>query len=82
MPSDEPLSFAEFQSALSDLLQVDVGLLQPEAYLVTDLGVDSIRLVELLLQLEERGLALSLEQFWEVQTVADAYRCYRQQVGL
>ncbi len=80
MTSLEPLSFEDFQAMLAGLLKVDVAQLTPEAYFVTDLGVDSLRMVEVLLRLEEMGVELSLELAWRIQTVGDAYRYYQQQM--
>ncbi len=70
-------SFEEFQAVLAELLQVDPARLQPEAYFITDLGVDSLRMVEILLALEEWGLQLSPDDVWEIQTIADAYEKVR-----
>ena len=75
----EPLSFEAFQSMLADLLNVDVAQVTPEAYFITDLGLDSIRMLEVLLCLEEMGIELSLELAWRIQTVGDAYCHYQQQ---
>ena len=74
MPTLEPLSFEDFQAMLADLLNVDVAQLTPEAYFITDLGIDSLRMIQVLLQLEQRGFKLSLESAWRIQTVDDAYR--------
>ena len=76
----EPLSFEAFQAMLANLLKVDVAQVTPEAYFITDLGVDSIRMVQMLLRLEEMGIELSLESAWQIQTVGDAYRYYQQQM--
>ena len=35
-------------------------------------------MVELMLRLEEMGLALPMEAAWEIQPVEDAYRVYRE----
>jgi len=75
----EPLSFKAFQAMLADLLNVDVAQVTPEAYFITDLGVDSMRMLEILLCLEEMGVELSLELAWRIQTVGDAYHYYQQQ---
>jgi acyl carrier protein len=77
----EPSSFESFQAMLSDLLTIDVARLKPEAYFITDLGVDSIRMVEVLLRLEEMGLELDPNLAWEIQTVGDAYRYYEEKVS-
>ena len=81
MTSLEPLSFEDFRAMLADLLNVDLVQLTPEAYFITDLGVDSIRMVQMLLRLEEMGIELSFESAWQIQTVGDAYRYYQQRVG-
>lgn len=74
----EPLSFEAFQAMLADLLEVNVEQVTPEAYFITDLGVDSIRMVEVLLRLEEMGLEMSPDLAWRIQTVDDAYRFSQQ----
>jgi len=79
MTRPEPLSFEAFQAMLADLLKVDVAQVTPEAYFITDLGLDSIRMLEILLCLEEMGIELSLELAWRIQTVGDAYCYYQQQ---
>jgi acyl carrier protein len=77
-PSKEPITFKEFQHMLADVLQVDEDQLIPEASFVTDLMVDSIKLVELMLGLEENGINIPMEAAWDVQTVGDAYRVYKE----
>jgi len=80
-PSDGPIPFEAFQSMLAEMLQVAPGRIVPEAYFVTDLGVDSIRMLKLLLQLEKLGVELRLELATRIQTVGDAYDYYRQELG-
>lgn len=80
MPPLEPLSFEAFRTMLTDMLNVDEAKLTPEATFITDLGVDSLRLVQVLLRLEQMGFKLSLESAWRIQTVGDAYRYYQEQV--
>jgi acyl carrier protein len=77
----EPLSFEAFQAILADLLKVDVDQVRPEAYFVSDLGADSLRLLQMLLYLEEQGVELSLSSAWQIQTVSDAYRVYQENAG-
>ncbi len=77
-PSKGPISFEEFQHMLSDVLQVEEDKLAPDASFVTDLMVDSIKLVELMLGLEENGINIPMEAAWDVQTVGDAYRVYKE----
>ncbi len=78
MRQTEPLAFEAFRAVVADLLQVDAARVTPEAYFVTDLGVDSLRMLQILLRLEKLGLAFSLEAAFQIQTVADAYRYYQQ----
>ncbi len=77
-PSKGPISFEDFQHMLADVLQVHEDKLGPEASFVTDLMVDSIKLVELMLGLEENGINIPMEAAWDVQTVGDAYRVYKE----
>ena len=72
------VSFDEFKQILSEVLMVSPERLAPEAYFITDLAVDSIRMVELLLRVEELGLQIPPEAAWEIQTVGDAYNYYLQ----
>jgi len=76
--SKGPITFEQFQHMLSDVLQVDEKQLVPEASFVIDLMVDSIKLVELMLGLEENGINIPMEAAWDVQTVGDAYRVYKE----
>ncbi len=77
-PNKGPLSFEEFQHMLADVLQMDEEKLIPEASFVNDLMVDSIKLVELMLGLEENGINIPMEAAWDVNTVGDAYRVYKE----
>jgi len=78
---DAPLSFEAFRCLLAELLEVDVARIVPEAYFITDLGVDSLHMLHALLRLEQLGLQLKLELAWQIQTVGDAYRLYLEQAG-
>jgi acyl carrier protein len=44
-----------------------------------DLSADSIQLVSLMLRMEELGIGIPMEAAWEIETVGDAYRLYREQ---
>jgi acyl carrier protein len=74
--TEQHLSFDEFKEVLSEVLQVNPERVAPEAYFITDLGVDSIRMVELLLRIQELGIDISPDAGWEIQTVEDAYNYY------
>lgn len=74
-----PVSFDEFRRLIAQELQVDEARVVPEASFIADLQADSIRLVELLLRLEEAGIHIPLEEAWDVETVGDAYALYLRQ---
>lgn len=74
-PTD-PISFEEFRHLVAQELQVEESQVVPEASFVQDLFADSIRLVELMLRLEEEGIEIPLEEAWNVETVGDAYQLY------
>ncbi len=77
----QPITFDEFRHLLAGALQVDESRVVPEASFVTDLAVDSIKLVELMLGLEENGINIPIESAWDVETVGDAYRVYKESFG-
>ena len=77
-PPKGPITFEEFKHLIADVLQVEETKVVPEASFVSDLLVDSIKLVELMLGLEENGINIPMEAAWEVQTVGDAYRVYQE----
>jgi acyl carrier protein len=60
---------------------VEQGKVTREASFVDDLLADSIQLVELMLHMEEMGISIPMEAAWEVETVGDAYRLYREQTA-
>lgn len=75
--SPDPISFEEFGRIIADQLHLEEERVVPEASFVDDLFADSIQLVDLLLRMEEMGFNIPLEAAWEVETVGDAYRLYR-----
>jgi acyl carrier protein len=77
----KPLSFKEFQALLADILEGDPEQMQSQAYFVTDLGVDSLKLTEMMLQFQALGLEFSPHLAWRIQTVGEAYQYYQEQAG-
>ena len=59
--SHPQLSFEQFRKLLARELMVAEEKLVPEASPIEDLLVDSIRMVEMILRLEEKGLGIPLE---------------------
>ena len=81
MTAPVPLSSDAFRDMIADALGLDVARVTPEAYFIADLGVDSIRMIEILLRLEEMNIRVSPELAWQIHTVDDAYRYYQEQVS-
>ncbi len=74
------MSFDEFRGFLSDTLGVAHVALTSDAYFLNDLGIDSLKLVDLMLQFElQLGMSVPSEVAWEIQTVDDAYKYYVKQ---
>ena len=74
------MSFDEFRNFLSDTLGISESLLMPETHFLGDLAIESLKMVELVLQMEKRmGQKISSDAAWEIETVQDAYEFYRQQ---
>jgi acyl carrier protein len=68
------LTFEEFTRIVARELEVDEERIVPEASFFSDLCVDSIRMVDMMLCLEEMGISIPLEVAWQIETVGDAYR--------
>ncbi len=64
--------------AATSLADSDQHQVVDDASFVEDLMADSIKLVEMMLRMEEMGIDIPLESAWEVQTVGDAYRVYSE----
>lgn len=76
-----PITFEEFRLAIARELNVDERIVVPEASFVDDLYADSIRLVELMVRLQQQGITIPMEEAWDVKTVGDAYEVYRRHAG-
>ena len=71
------LTFSQFQQFLAEVLGADAEELLPERSFLDDLGIDSLRLVEMILAFElELGVHVPTEAAWEMQTVGAAYTGY------
>ena len=73
-PQSSKLTFEEFRKIIARELEVDEERIVPEASFFSDLCVDSIRMVDMMLRLEELGISIPLEVAWQIETVEDAYR--------
>jgi len=77
-PDQERIPFEEFRRIIARELQIEESQVVGDASFVEDLMADSIKLVEMMLRMEELGIDIPLESAWEVQTVGDAYRVYSE----
>jgi len=68
------LTFDAFRKLIAQALMLDEEQITPEADFLDDLMVDSLRLVDMMLGLEEQGYCIPLEEAWQIRTVGDAYR--------
>jgi acyl carrier protein len=73
-PNGNRLTFEEFRKIIARELEIDEEKIVPEASFFSDLCVDSIRMVDMMLRLEEMGISIPLEVAWQIETVGDAYR--------
>jgi acyl carrier protein len=78
MPDLEPLPFAAFQNHLARITHLDPDRLSMKTNLVVDLGLDSLKLLEIVLEFEKLGVPVSLADAWGIQTVGDAYEYYQR----
>jgi len=74
----DTLTFEQFRSVIAKELMVPKEKVVAEASFIEDLLVDSIRMVEMMLKLEEMGMEIPLEAAWSIETVGDAYELYAQ----
>jgi len=71
------LTFDEFKAFLSDVLGVASVAIDRDTHFMGDLAVDSLKLVEMILQFEVKlGIEVPTDAAWEIQTVEDAYNYY------
>lgn len=80
-PKETPISFEDFRDLITQELQVEKEDVVREASFLDDLQADSIQLVEMMLRMEELGVNIPLESAWEVETVGDAYRLYKENLS-
>ena len=80
---DGDMTFDEFRGFLSETLGVAEVTLRPDTHFLSDLAVDSLKMVELMLQFElQLGRKVSADAAWDILTVGDAFKFYRSQIGM
>ena len=81
MAEAEVLTLDQFRAFLAQTLGMEPAHVTDDASLLNDLAIDSLKLVEMMLQFElQLGINVASEAAWEIETVADAYGYYVQQV--
>lgn len=71
------MSFEDFRGFLSDTLGVAESALMPDTSFLMDLAVDSLKMTELILQIElQLGIRVPTDAAWDILTVGDAYKYY------
>jgi acyl carrier protein len=76
MPELEPVTFTTFQQHLARITHLQPDKLTPDTNLVVDLGLDSLKLLQIILGFDRLGVRASLANAWQIQTVGDAYEYY------
>jgi acyl carrier protein len=71
-------TFEEFQEMLANRMGMPVERFHESASFLDDLGIDSIRMTELILEFDRLGINIPPEAVWDLQTVGDAYKFYKK----
>jgi acyl carrier protein len=79
MSDNNKWSFDEFRAMIAERLGIPAERIVAEASFLDDLAIDSVRMVELLLEFERLGIEIPPESVWDLQTVGDAYDFYLKQ---
>lgn len=80
MENTQKWTFEEFQEMLANRMGMPVERFHEGASFLDDLGIDSIRMTELILEFDRLGLNIPPESVWDLQTVGDAYKFYQKTV--
>ena len=69
------VSFDDFCQMAAQRLNVDLNLLQPEAFWVQDVGITSVDIVKIALLLRQKfGVKVPTSQIGRIKTVQDTYQ--------
>lgn len=77
LPTDGAVAEHDFYRHLAEELEWD-GAAGRDTALLADLGLDSLRILEILLVVEELGVELADEDVPEWETLGDVYQSYRR----
>ena len=70
----DAVTLEEFRGTVAEVAGLEPADVDPDDFLVDDLGLDSQRLVELAAALAQRGIDVPEDLALEATTVGDAYR--------
>ena len=69
------MTFEEIKELIAEVLAVDEDKIKPESALIDDLGADSLSVVELHMEIEERlGVKIPDEEIANLKTVEDVMK--------
>ena len=69
------MNFEELKGLVAEILAVDEDKIKPESKLIDDLGADSLSVVELHMEIEERlGIKIPDEEVAKLATVEDVLK--------
>ena len=81
LPENEPITFDAFQKHLSRITGLKSECFTMETNLLVDLSLDSLKLLEIVLEFEKVGVPVSMADAWSIQTVGDAWEYYQRFVS-
>jgi acyl carrier protein len=73
-PQKVDITWSEFRAVVADKFGAHVECIEREAAFVADLGADSLDMIQVLMELEDRyRIAISQEEAEQLVTVGDAF---------
>jgi acyl carrier protein len=78
LPERKPIAFEAFQNHLSRITGLKPECFTMETNLLVDLSLDSLKLLEIVLEFEKLGVPVSMADAWSIQTVGDAWEYYQR----
>ena len=69
-------TFEEFVEMVAEVMLIPKEKLTPQTSFTDDLFIDSLKLVEMALRIEQLGVTIPSEKYWDILTIDDAYKVY------
>lgn len=74
MTTQHSLTWSEFRAVVADKFGAHVDCIEREAAFIADLGADSLDMIQVLMELEDRyRIAISQDEAEQLVTVGDAF---------